>query len=967
MYNGPNRPSQGLRPDYWLLRDFEYVQLLHDLAFFLEVEALAKKLPVPEYRAFSLFRAAYSLDSYDTTIARWLCGASTDDVLDYVPTKRIRDYLIAVQNTGTLPELAAFGGAAYVRARRLRSVRGLGPAAIAETLSLRNTQQGRLAEEAMLRNFSDTAQALYRGNAERRWQAPHIVPPLARLMHALERAAKRTLSWTLEGIVDAFTPISSPFTVHVSLDRKELTRCLRTTLGSEVLFRSGLTSSGGSQIEHQMGWEFFIRPGETIPFEGRPLLGLISDLDPLSQHLDDVGLQGDLHLHSTWSDGAATTEAMASAAEKLGLTYIFVTDHSRSSKLQGGLTPAAWLRQASALRASSPAIPVLQGLEVDILPDGTLDLPPALLRATALVIGSVHSSWTEDATANTQRIVATVESGMIDILGHPSSALLGKMGVPDYVRPAALVDWNVVFTICAEWRVAIEFNCFPSRFDLALPLLRKAQSAGCMISFGSDAHARSHLSHLRYGALALSHLNPDRVLNTFTLDKLTEYLERSRLVRATLVASGPQGISQSTLPFVDVSDGSSELLSCRISAPQKIPNGSTIVGIDLTAGEKLTGVCLLDGNSVETHSFRSDEEILSFIERSGASIISIDSPLGLPGGGESIDPSAGIVREAERDLASIGIPAYPALIDSMRNLTMRGIRLRRHIESNPSGVQVIESYPGAAQDILRIPRKQKGLENLRSGLRRLGLTGPGLDTQSHDEMDAITSAVVGRFFENGKFEPMGIKAEAQLIVPKVEPLSFDTQPVICLCGKTGAGKSVVARYLSVFYGFQWIRTRELIRKLLIEDQKLTRKRRLFSKKVDASTILEKDLQEFGAVILHEHGQEPLRKALAEVIVKSKRPVVVDSIRDISDTTLSAGQSLRIWFIHSGESQIMQRLESRMKQGAKRSLLRPAIDNRSEQLQRRADDVLPNNSSLEALRWKVDDTLFKSLSLNARQY
>src|SRR5208283_5194729 len=147
--------------------------------------------------------------------------------------------------------------------------------------------------------------------------------------------------------------------------------------------------------------------------------------------------------------------------------------------------------------------------------------------------------------------------------------------------------------------------------------------------------------------------------------------------------------------------------------------------------------------------------------------VSIDSPLGLPGGGNSIDPKAGIMRVAEHDLASVGIPAYPSLIDSMENLTLRGIRLRRAIESFPRAPRVIESYPGAAQDILSIPRKQRGLELLRAGLRELGLSGPGLDTKSHDEMDAITAAIVGRFYEAGRFEPMGIPSEAQLIVPKI--------------------------------------------------------------------------------------------------------------------------------------------------------------------------------------------------------
>src|SRR6266542_4216106 len=85
-------------------------------------------------------------------------------------------------------------------------------------------------------------------------------------------------------------------------------------------------------------------------------------------------------------------------------------------------------------------------------------------------------------------------------------------------------------------------------------------------------------------------------------------------------------------------------------------------------------------------------------------------------------------------------------------------------------------------------------------------------------MDAITSAIVGRYYESGLFEPMGIPTEAQLIVPKIRSLVFDVAPVITLAGKTGAGKSVVARYLSVFYGFHWVHTRDVVRELLIEDQ-----------------------------------------------------------------------------------------------------------------------------------------------------
>jgi predicted nuclease with RNAse H fold len=260
------------------------------------------------------------------------------------------------------------------------------------------------------------------------------------------------------------------------------------------------------------------------------------------------------------------------------------------------------------------------------------------------------------------------------------------------------------------------------------------------------------------------------------------------------------------------------LLTCRIEPPHEIPDGSTVIGIDLTAGDKATGVAYLDGCEVHTCSLTTDDEILTFIRARNPQIVSIDSPLGLPGGGKEINPAAGIVRVAERDLSSIGIPAYPALIDSMKQLTLRGIRLKELIAKFAEPPQVIESYPGAAQDILCIPRKQKSLSLLREGLRRLGLRGPGLDTLSHDEMDAITAAIVGRYFESGMFVPMGIPSEAQLIVPKIHPLRYDNNPVICLAGKTGAGKSVVARYPPTLVGLMIGTRGGLLRGLILRSR-----------------------------------------------------------------------------------------------------------------------------------------------------
>src|SRR5205085_4451613 len=156
--------------------------------------------------------------------------------------------------------------------------------------------------------------------------------------------------------------------------------------------------------------------------KGMTIARLIEKLDPIGSN-SATKLKSDLHLHTAWSDGAASINTMASAAVRSGLKYIAITDHSRSSKLQGGLTPVTWIRQANALTLAKPVCPVLHGVEVDIHRDGTLDQPPSLLAAADIVVASVHSAWSDDASENTQRLIRAIESGLVDILAHPTSTI----------------------------------------------------------------------------------------------------------------------------------------------------------------------------------------------------------------------------------------------------------------------------------------------------------------------------------------------------------------------------------------------------------------------------------------------------------------------------------------------------------------------------------------------------------------
>lgn len=959
VFVGTEASARGLPDDYLRLRDFEYAQPLYDLAYFLEADAIAKGHEIPKFRTFSLWRAAYSFDGYSTLLDKWIDGEIGDDSLDYVPSSRIKGYLLAIQQTGTIPELQNYSPPRFSRLRRLRAVKSLGLAHAAKSLNEADLPSEQWMNAAVINTqlSRETILKVYTGSFGT-WQSAHIVPPLVRFLHEFQEGPMGSPVNLIEKSVDGISPVSNQFLVKIS----GVFSCERVqaALSAQPLFKLVSRDRNGFVIAHQLGWYFRLEfDRETTGFD---LMDWTTKTDPLLQKTPSV--KADLHLHTAWSDGNASLESMAMTIKRAGLSHFAVTDHSRSCKVQGGLTPILWLRQAASISLNRSACPILHGIEVDILEDGSLDLPAGLLSGMDIVIASVHSNWTKDKQSNTRRLINAIETGLIDVMGHPTSAVVGKPGVPDYVRPHANIDWDAVFVHCAKWRVALELNCFPSRLDLPLNMLKRAIEAGCWISLGSDAHARAHLSNLKFGEAILKYLPSKNVLNYLEFEALKEWLRSARHVRRGIPKSTSLRLQLDLFSTQAQAPERPKISTC-LNPPQRIPEGSRIIGFDLTAGKsKPTGVAMLDGMAVTTCSLESDQDLLDFLKQNKPAIVSIDSPLGFPGGGSEIDPAAGIVRIAEHDLSSVGIPAYPALIDSMRELTCRGVRLRRMIEAFERPPVVIESYPGAAQDVLCIPRKQKSLELLRGGLRELGLTGSGLLTESHDEMDAITSAVVGRFYEIGQFQPMGVSNEAQLIVPTIKPLRFDIAPIICLAGKTGSGKSVVARYLSLFYGFRWLKTRNIIRELLEEDLKNSPSSRMYGRNLTPKTISDRDLRDFGLVILEKCQQKPLRKKLGEEILRSNEPLVIDSIRDVVDLDRSCtARPVYVWFIECTDQIINNRLIEKTKIASFRS--RPTvypIDQKIPLVRDRSNCIISNVATLEDLRWKVDDTLFEIFEL-----
>ena len=244
----------------------------------------------------------------------------------------------------------------------------------------------------------------------------------------------------------------------------------------------------------------------------------------------------------------------------------------------------------------------------------------------------------------------------------------------------------------------------------------------------------------------------------------TSFLKTSIASIFTGLAPLPKSNKRAVLRQVSCQSDATDIVSRLLQKSSATGHVPRIVGIDLTGSEKrATGWALMDGASATTKSIRTDEELIAETLAARPDLVSIDSPLSLPEGYGT--PGVPIYRKCELALKRMGISVFWCLLPSMQMLTRRGIRLAD--EFRKAGCKVIESYPGAAQDILGIPRKKASLEELKRGLFRAGIAGDFVTADvTHDEIDAITSALVGLFYLADEYIALGTTAEDYLIVPR---------------------------------------------------------------------------------------------------------------------------------------------------------------------------------------------------------
>jgi DNA polymerase (family 10) len=267
--------------------------------------------------------------------------------------------------------------------------------------------------------------------------------------------------------------------------------------------------------------EVYTRLGlEWIPPELRENWGEIeaAENNALPKLVEAGDIKGDLQMHTTASDGKASVEEMAEAAQRLGYKYILITDHSKAVTIANGLDEKRAvenIRRIHAARKKVKGIEIWAGAEVDILGDGKLDYPDSLLKQFDIVLASVHSRMTMPGEEMTERLVKAMANPYVRILGHPTGRHILK-------RDPFNFDIEKVFAAARKYGVVMELNGNPARLDLSDRHVKLAKERGLKIIISTDAHHPEHLKLMRYGVMTARRgwLEKKDVLNTLPPEKL---------------------------------------------------------------------------------------------------------------------------------------------------------------------------------------------------------------------------------------------------------------------------------------------------------------------------------------------------------------------------------------------------------------------------------------------------------------
>jgi DNA polymerase (family 10) len=329
---------------------------------------------------------------------------------------------------------------------------------------------------------------------------------LPQIVCVVERGDRHAVGVTVEGL---------PIAVHVTEHRHFGTELVRRTGTQEYVDGLGAlpTAPDEEQVYAKLGMPWCPPELREAPFRGDP---------PVLVELEDV--RGDLHCHTTWSDGRASVLEMATAARDLGYAYVAICDHTPNVRVVPGLDADALRRQADEIAEANERVApfrVLRGVEVDILRDGGLDLPDDVLTELDWVQLSLHAGQREPGHALTAKVTEAMLHPAVRCLSHPTGRLLGH-------RPPNALDLEAVFEVAREHGVAVEVNGLPARLDLSGANVRLAVEAGVAVVVSTDAHSVRGLGNMQLAVATARRgwATAVDILNTRPLDAVLSHRRR---------------------------------------------------------------------------------------------------------------------------------------------------------------------------------------------------------------------------------------------------------------------------------------------------------------------------------------------------------------------------------------------------------------------------------------------------------
>lgn len=242
--------------------------------------------------------------------------------------------------------------------------------------------------------------------------------------------------------------------------------------------------------------------------------------------INEEDIRGDLHMHTTWSDGSQSIEEMVIHARKQGYEYIAITDHSKFLQVANGLNETRLRRQREeifTLNEKYNDIHIFSGVEMDILPNGKLDFSTDFLRELDFVIGAIHSGFNQPQEQIMARLYNALENPFISLIAHPTGRLIGR-------REGYKVDVEGVISKAKETNTALEINANPNRFDLSSEWAKMAQDEGVILAINTDAHSYQTFDHMKYGVSVAKKgwIEKASVMNTWSKNKLIKFFNRNK-------------------------------------------------------------------------------------------------------------------------------------------------------------------------------------------------------------------------------------------------------------------------------------------------------------------------------------------------------------------------------------------------------------------------------------------------------